>query len=216
MAQVPNQRTEPSSWGGSLRRPLGALLLAVAFIVGNAALSSLRSTDGPQMRGDIDEDECAFRIGREMVLFSAYQPDRGGGANERLCRRLPELNGRTILVFDIVNHGFRSTPLEVAVVPAAVNQTKEVDELRKNAVVRRSVDGVPSGTLSVEHDFSESPPGKYKALLMAGHETVAIGEFVFEIGGGKVSPIFGQGGLLIAVVLLTAGLFLLIPRRSGA
>jgi len=213
MTRAPKSNKDRAAGAGRSSKLLGVMLLALSVTLGGAVLTGVSTTSSVTQRGDGGQDECFVSFGGERVLFSAYQPDSLTHNDRRLCRKLPELDGRSILVFDLVNPDLRNIPISVSIVPADMAQTQDLVVLKENAVAYRPPDIAPSGSIMVEYDFAQNPAGKYRAVLSAASSPKKMGDFVFEVGAKTLNPFFQVTALIGALALLIGAIFL-IARKS--
>ncbi len=175
---------------------IGMLVSAAALLASGGA--ALAHGGAP-----IEEDRCVFQVGSQRIHFSAYQPDRSEDRHKEWCRYLPATAGRTFLVFDLVDDGLRDERVMAAVVPAGYRPSADDADLIHHAVVYRTFESVPTGTMNLEHDFA-GERGRFRAVLMGGDRDVELGGLSFTIGereprDGSYLPtlVLGVGGVAL-------------------
>ncbi len=190
-----------------IMKPLGTLFLAAACLYPGADAFAHGGVP-------IEEDSCVFALGTERVHFSAYQPDSKEGSGKELCRQLPAVSGRTFLVFDVVGDELRDADVELAIVPDGDGHPNSKREIAKQAIAYRVLNSIPTGTVSIEHDFTDRA-GLYRAVMMRRDGDVVSAGISFEVGRPIEDSGTNKGNImLISVLLLLGGLVMVqISRR---
>lgn len=157
----------------------------------------------------IDEDVCARFMGRNIIHFSAYQPqfDKAG----HYCEEIPK-TGNAIVVVDLYNQRLRQVPVSLKIIDPSMSEVEQV-------LVETEPKVYTHGVIEAETSFPHS--GDYQAIV-----TIADGEeearsITFRVQPSKVMTYVSRG-LIYGVVLILIGLLIVRPiwnfvqNRSGA
>jgi len=157
----------------------------------------------------IEEDTCARFMGRNIVHFSAYQPqfDKAG----HYCDEIPKI-GDTIVVVDLYNQRLRQVPVSLKIIDPSLSEVEQV-------LVSTQPKVYTHGVIEAETSFPHS--GNYQAII-----TVADGDaeeriFTIRVEPSKVMTYVSRG-LIYAIMLILIGLLIVRPiwnfvqRRGGA
>jgi len=121
----------------------------------------------------MEKDTCKLRLGPYIMHFTGYQPERAEG--REFCEDIPG-TGRTIIVLDDVDHALRDTPLGIRIVREGADSRAE-----GGAIVELAPRIYPAGSVSLEHDFTES--GRYVGIVTGGARGEHVSRFPFSVGG---------------------------------
>ncbi|MCK9622727.1 MAG: hypothetical protein M0R47_19600 [Methylobacter sp.] len=126
---------------------LAALFLSLSF-----------SAPGYSHRGALDEvDVCRFKVGTEVVHFTAYTPTFT--QTEGYCRLIPNV-GLTNLIFDYEGKKLRDVSIEFEV-------TKEPEGTQ---IFHQEAQKIKTGTVKADIDFSKYGAGDYLAHVTIVHD----------------------------------------------
>jgi hypothetical protein len=169
------------------------LFLAISLLLPQLALAH----GGLSM----DKDFCKLRVGRYVIHFVGYQPERS--AEKEFCEDIPEI-GRTIVVFDYVDQELRALPTEVRI----IRDSGSEENLEAITVLYMPPKIYPTGSLHFEHTFKE--PGKFVGLVTVADTQKLVARFPFSVGSR------GSTGTIVVWVLLAlaigAGLYFYTVR----
>lgn len=157
----------------------------------------------------IEEDNCARFMGRNIIHFSAYQPqfDKAG----HYCEEIPK-TGDTIVVVDLYNQRLRQVPVTLKIIDPSASEVEKV-------LVSTQPKIYSHGVIEAAATFPHS--GSYQAIVTIAdgdHEERSI---TFEVEPSKVMTYVSRG-IIYAIVLILMGLLIVRPiwnfvqRRGGA
>jgi len=157
----------------------------------------------------IEEDTCARFMGRNIIHFSAYQPqfDKAG----HYCDEIPKI-GDTIVVVDLYNQRLRQVPVSLKIIDPSVPEVEQV-------LVSTQPKVYTHGVIEAETSFPHS--GNYQAIVTIADGDAAERSFTIRVEPSKVMTYVSRG-LIYAVMLILIGLLIVRPiwnfvqRRSGA
>ena len=143
----------------------------------------------------INEDPCARSFGRNIVHFSAYQPqfDKSG----HYCDEIPK-TGKTIIVVDLFNRPLRKVPVSLTIVDASADEFKHVLMSVKPKVYAHGV---------IEALAIFSKPGLYRVIVTVADGTDEERSFSFRVAPNKVWS-YVTSGLIYGVVLILFGMLI--------
>jgi hypothetical protein len=197
-------RSNRAARGGTGNRAPGLFLIGVLPLLLAAASPALAvSMD----KSSSTRDLCAVRVGAGAIQISGYQPDY---SQDKYCEEFPS-PGKTILVFDLESPSMRERPIEVRIVKDGLGSRSEGVDLAARTEAYIAPRTYPSGTLTLEHDFTEN--GRFIILMTLtkpnGDKETA--QFKFAVGQTLLhyAPV-ALGGFLIASML-----FLFWKHSSG-
>jgi hypothetical protein len=173
---------------------LCALVLLMAFQIKTAAAHG-----GLAM----DVDFCKLRVGRYLMHFVGYQPDSPSAMKE-FCEDIPQ-TGATIIVLDYIDEALRDMPTEVRV----IRDTGDESNLDAVSVFHLPAKVYPSGSLSLEHKFSES--GRYVGLVTVHGPEKFVSRFPFSVGKPGFNWLQVVGA--VAAVAAAMGLYWFAQRQ---
>ena len=157
----------------------------------------------------IDEDNCARFMGRNIIHFSAYQPqfDKAG----HYCDEIPKA-GETIVVVDLYNQRLRQVPVSLTIIDPTAAETEQVLVATKPKVYTH-------GVIEAATNFSHS--GDYKAIVTVADGDEAERSIIFRVEPSKVMTYVSRG-VIYAVMLILIGLLIgrpiwnMVQNRKGA
>jgi hypothetical protein len=151
----------------------------------------------------MDADFCKLRVGRYLMHFVGYQPD-SPNATKEFCEDIPE-TGATIIVLDYIDEALRDLPTEVRV----IRDTGDESNLDAVSVFHLPAKTYPSGSLSLEHKFSQS--GRYVGLVTVHGPEKFVSRFPFSVGKPGFNWLQVVGA--IAAVAAAVGLYWFAQRQ---
>ena len=157
----------------------------------------------------IDEDSCARFMGRNIIHFSAYQPqfDRAG----HYCEEIPKA-GETIVVVDLYNQRLRQVPVALKIIDPMAAETDQILIAMKPKVYTH-------GVIEAETNFTHS--GVYEAIVTIMDGDQAERSIRFKVEPSKVMTYVSRG-VIYAVMLILIGLLIgrpiwnMVQNRRGA
>jgi hypothetical protein len=151
----------------------------------------------------MDADYCKLRVGRYLMHFVGYQPD-SPNATKEFCEDIPE-TGATIIVLDYIDEALRDLPTEVRV----IRDTGDESNLDAVSVFHLPAKTYPSGSLSLEHKFSQS--GRYVGLVTVHGPETFVSRFPFSVGKPGFNWLQVVGA--IAAMAAAVGLYWFAQRQ---
>jgi hypothetical protein len=157
------------------------------------------------------ESACSFKVGKERVNFTAYQPRVNHMA---LCRKIPEATGVTYFSLDLIDKVLPERALKLKITPISQGG----GELQTiSPVMSFEVSSSPGGVVSFEHDF-QGGLGRYR-LDVVNEMDSTQGSFEFEVGEKELkwSGKFGQKvafGMFGAFALFILGYISLRKKKT--
>jgi len=160
-------------------------------------------------KAPIDEDVCARFMGRNIIHFSAYQPqfDKAG----HYCEEIPKA-GETIVVVDLYNQRLRQVPVSLKIIDPNAEETEQV-------LVSTQPKIYSHGVIEAATNFSHS--GVYEAIVTVNDGDEAQRSITFRVEPSKVMAYVSRG-LIYGIVLILIGLLIVRPiwnmvqSRKGA
>jgi len=173
-------------------------LLGVIILLVSAAWFG--STSKAWAHGDmaIEEDACARFLGRQIIHFSAYQPQHEKGA--QYCNEIPKV-GDTIVVVDLYNQRLREVPVTLRIIDPNAPEENQVLFASKPKIYKH-------GVIEANAPFDHS--GIYQAVVTIFDGGEQSGSLNFRVEPDKTLA-YVSSALMYAIFLGLLGLLIGMP-----
>ena len=146
----------------------------------------------------IEEDACARFLGRQIIHFSAYQPQHEKGA--QYCNEIPN-TGDTIVVVDLYNQRLREVPVSLKIIDPNAPEENQVLFASKPKIYKH-------GVIEASAPFDHS--GLYRAVVTIFDGGEQSGSLDFRVEPDKTLA-YVSSALMYAIFLGLLGLLIGTP-----